>query len=72
MTALPVARVRWRRCFALSFAFRLFARIVLFDLAVFFTWGFPVWVGSGYFLADIFSGGHRWCRKAMPIFGNAF
>jgi hypothetical protein len=37
--AQAVARARWRRCFALSLAFRLFARIVLLDLAVLFTWG---------------------------------
>jgi hypothetical protein len=52
--AQPVARARWRRCFALSLALR-----VLLDLAVFFTWGLPVWVGSGHFLADILNGGHR-------------
>jgi len=33
-----VARARWRRCFAFSLALRLFARIVLLDLAVLFTW----------------------------------
>jgi hypothetical protein len=29
---------RWRRCLALSLAFRLLARIVLLDLEVFFVW----------------------------------
>jgi hypothetical protein len=38
-TAQAVARARWRRCFALSLALRLSARIVLLDLAVFFAWG---------------------------------
>jgi hypothetical protein len=33
--AQPVARARWRRCFAFSLAFCLLARIVLLDLAVF-------------------------------------
>jgi hypothetical protein len=33
----PVARARWRRCFALSLALRLLARIVLLDLVVFVT-----------------------------------
>jgi hypothetical protein len=33
-----LARARWRRCFAFSLAFRLFARIVLLDLTVLFTW----------------------------------
>jgi hypothetical protein len=37
--AQPVARARWRRCFAFSLAFRLLARIVLLDLAVFITRG---------------------------------
>jgi hypothetical protein len=32
-----VARALWRRCFALSLVLRLFARIVLLDLAVFVT-----------------------------------
>jgi hypothetical protein len=32
-----LARARWRRCFAFSFALRLFARIVLLDLVVLFT-----------------------------------
>jgi hypothetical protein len=46
--AQPVARARWRRCFALNLALRLLARIDLLDLAVFFTWGsilshFVVW-----------------------------
>jgi hypothetical protein len=41
--AQPVARARWRRCFALSLAFRLLARIVLLDLAMFFTWA-PIWM----------------------------
>jgi hypothetical protein len=35
--AYPVARARWRRYFAFSLAFRLLARIVLLDLAVFIT-----------------------------------
>ena len=39
MTAQPVARARCRLCFAFSLAFRLLARIVLLDLAVFFTYG---------------------------------
>jgi hypothetical protein len=34
-----MARTLWRRHLALSLALRLFARIVLLDLAVFFTWG---------------------------------
>jgi hypothetical protein len=34
-----VARALWRRGFALSLALRLLARIVLLDLAIFFTWG---------------------------------
>jgi hypothetical protein len=34
-----VARTLWRRHLAFSLAFRLLARIVLLDLAVFFTWG---------------------------------
>src|SRR5262249_38316369 len=38
-TAQPAARARWRRCFDLSLAFRLLARIVLLDLAIFFTCG---------------------------------
>src|SRR4029077_21246123 len=38
-TAQEVARARWRRCFAFSLALRLLARIVVLDLAVFFTWG---------------------------------
>ena len=42
-----VARVRWRRCFALSLALRLFARIALLDLAVFFTSGLRSGLGSG-------------------------
>jgi hypothetical protein len=50
--AYPVARARWRRCFALSLAFRLFARIVLLDLAVFFGWGSDL-DGDRRFLADI-------------------
>jgi hypothetical protein len=54
----PVARARWRRCFAFSLAFLLFARIVLLDLAVFFTWGSDLH-GIGHFLADILNGGHR-------------
>jgi hypothetical protein len=33
-----LARARWRRCFAFNLAFRLFARIVLLDLTVLFTW----------------------------------
>jgi hypothetical protein len=33
-----LARARCRRCFAFSLAFRLFARIVLLDLTVLFTW----------------------------------
>ena len=33
-----LARARWRRCFAFSLALRLFARIVLLDLTVLFTW----------------------------------
>jgi hypothetical protein len=37
--AQPFARARWRRCFALSLAFRLFARIALLDFVVFFTGG---------------------------------
>jgi hypothetical protein len=37
--AQAVARTRQRRCFALSLALRLFARMVLLDFAVFFTWG---------------------------------
>ena len=32
-----LARARWRRCLAFSLALRLFARIVLLDLAVLFT-----------------------------------
>jgi len=32
-----LARARWRRCFAFSLALRLFARIVLLALTVFFT-----------------------------------
>jgi len=44
---LPVARARWRRCFALSLALRLFARIALLDLAVFFTSGLRSGLGSG-------------------------
>jgi hypothetical protein len=39
-------------------AFRLLARIVLLDLAVFFTWG-PDLSGMGHFLAEILNGGHR-------------
>jgi hypothetical protein len=39
-------------------AFRLLARIVLLDLAVFFTWG-PDLSGMGHFLAEIPNGGHR-------------
>jgi hypothetical protein len=35
-TAHAAARARWRRCFALSLAFRLFARIVLLDFVIFF------------------------------------
>jgi hypothetical protein len=35
----PVARARWRRCFAFSLAFRLLARIALLDLAVFIAQG---------------------------------
>ena len=34
-----MARTLWRRHLALSLALRLFARIVLLDFAVFFTWG---------------------------------
>ena len=34
-----MARTLWRRHLALSLALRLFARIVLLDLAVFVTWG---------------------------------
>jgi hypothetical protein len=37
--AHPEARARWRRCFAFSLAFRLLARIVLLDLALFITGG---------------------------------
>jgi hypothetical protein len=44
--AQAVALARWRRCFALSLAFRLLARIVVLDLAVFFTWGSDLgWTG---------------------------
>ena len=57
-TAQPVARARCRRYFALNFALSLLARIVLLDLAVFFTWG-PDLSGMGHFLADILNGGHR-------------
>jgi hypothetical protein len=39
VTAQPAARARWRRCFALSLALRLLARIILLDLAIFFTCG---------------------------------
>jgi hypothetical protein len=48
--AQAVARARWRRCFTLSLALRLLARIVLLDLAVFFGWGSDL---DGDFLADI-------------------
>jgi len=34
-TAQPVARARWRRCFALSLAFRTLARMAVLALAVF-------------------------------------
>jgi hypothetical protein len=37
--AQPVARARWRRCFAFSLALRLLARIVVLALMVFFTLG---------------------------------
>jgi hypothetical protein len=37
--AQPAARARWRPCLAFSLAFRLLARIVLLDLAVFITRG---------------------------------
>jgi hypothetical protein len=47
-----MARTLWRRHLALSLALRLFARIVLLDLAVFFTWGSDL-DGIGAFLADI-------------------
>jgi hypothetical protein len=36
-TAQPVARARWRRCFAFSLALRLLARIVVLALMIFFT-----------------------------------
>jgi hypothetical protein len=39
-------------------ASRLLARIVLLDLAVFFTWGSDL-SGMGHFLADILNGGDR-------------
>jgi hypothetical protein len=67
-----VARARWRRCFAFSLALRLFARIVLLDLAVFSTWGSDL-DGIGPFLSGILIAGHRLsARIAMPITGNAF
>jgi hypothetical protein len=53
-TAQAVARARWRRCFALSLALRLLARIVLLDLTVFVTWGSDL-DGIGAVLADITS-----------------
>ena len=43
---------------ALSLTSRLLARIVLLDLAVFFTWGSDL-SGMGHFLADILNGGDR-------------
>jgi hypothetical protein len=58
MTALPVARARRRRCFALSLALRLFARMVLLGLAVCFTWGSDL-DGIGPFLSGILVAGHR-------------
>src|SRR5882762_2195716 len=58
MTAQAVARARWRRCFALSLAFRLLARIVLLDLAIFFTWGSDL-DGIGPFLSGILIARHR-------------
>jgi hypothetical protein len=48
-TAKPVARARWRRCFPFSLAFRLSARFVLLDLAVFITQG-----------SDLDEIGHSW------------
>jgi hypothetical protein len=49
-----VALARWRRCFALSFAFRLLARIVLLALVgLFFTCGSDHLGGIAAFLADI-------------------
>ena len=47
--AQAVARASWRRCFALSLALALLARIVLLDLAVFFTWGLRSGWGIGAF-----------------------
>jgi hypothetical protein len=55
--AQAVAHVRWRRCFARSLALRLLARIVLLDLAVFFTRGSDL-DGVGAVLADIRHQGH--------------
>jgi hypothetical protein len=63
--AQAVARALWRRCFALSLAFRLLARIALLDLAVFFTWGSDL-DGVGPALAGICI--ERHCLSAGTTF----
>jgi hypothetical protein len=60
-----VARARWRRCFALSLALRLLARIVLLALAVFFTRGSDL-RDIGPFLVGIVIRGHRLLPRPAP------
>ena len=60
-----MARARWRRCLALNLALRLFARIVLLDLAAFFTLGLQSG-GIGLFLAGIESEGQRLLPALFP------
>jgi hypothetical protein len=54
-----LARARWRRCFAFSLAFRLFARIVLLDLTVLFTWSSDLDAAALSYPLD-----RRWQRRA--------
>jgi hypothetical protein len=44
----PVARARWRRCFAFNLAFRLLILIVLVDFAIFFISGSDWMTSSGF------------------------
>jgi hypothetical protein len=60
-----VARARWRRCFALSLALRLLARIVLLGLAVFFTRGTNL-ADIEPFLIGIVVGGYLLLPRPAP------
>jgi hypothetical protein len=54
--AHPVARARWRRCFAFSLAFRLLARIALLGLAVFIPRA-PILMKSAHSYRVLFASG---------------